>query len=371
MKPRYVQQIVREGIKKWRYNPPPDAVNAGIVDRIYLSPRKETAFNEAERLNKKIDEWRSSVQIATHNDTVEGVIDSYKNSLDYERLSRVSKNAYSYQLNVICNMQVEKKKILGNYKVDKITTPMAQKIYESLCTHGVPFANRIIAVIRKVYSYGIKFGNVSKNPWKDMQLYAEHHRKEVWPKHEITKLLSYCYSDFSTRSIGLIAHMAYEWAQRVGDMRELTWDSINLRDGVLTLIQSKRRAQVKIPIQEDLLTILRQQHDDFGWQKYVAPNVNAKTINGFNCYSVYSLSHASRRCIERAEVDATLRLSDLRRTATTEMVEAGVGMAQIMSVTGHANPQSVKPYMKNTLTSATKACTLRTAPPQEVPTTAR
>jgi hypothetical protein len=41
------------------------------------------------------------------------------------------------------------------------------------------------------------------------------------------------------------------------------------------------------------------------------------------------------------------------------MVEAGVGMAQIMSVTGHANPASVKPYMKNTLKSANHALTER------------
>ena len=54
-----------------------------------------------------------------------------------------------------------------------------------------------------------------------------------------------------------------------------------------------------------------------------------------------------------------LRLSDLRRTGTTEMVEAGVGMAQIMSVTGHANPSSVKPYLKNTLSSADSALTAR------------
>jgi integrase len=54
-----------------------------------------------------------------------------------------------------------------------------------------------------------------------------------------------------------------------------------------------------------------------------------------------------------------LRLSDLRRTGTTEMVEAGVGMAQIMSVTGHANPSSVKPYLKNTLKSANSALTAR------------
>ena len=41
------------------------------------------------------------------------------------------------------------------------------------------------------------------------------------------------------------------------------------------------------------------------------------------------------------------------------MVDAGVGIGQIMSVTGHANPQSVKPYMKNTYASANNALTAR------------
>jgi hypothetical protein len=41
------------------------------------------------------------------------------------------------------------------------------------------------------------------------------------------------------------------------------------------------------------------------------------------------------------------------------MIDAGVSMPQIMSITGHANPQSVKPYMKNTLTSAKQAAKLR------------
>ena len=54
-----------------------------------------------------------------------------------------------------------------------------------------------------------------------------------------------------------------------------------------------------------------------------------------------------------------LRLMDLRRTGTTQMVEAGVPMGQIMSVTGHSNPQSVKPYMKNTFASANNALTTR------------
>ena len=54
-----------------------------------------------------------------------------------------------------------------------------------------------------------------------------------------------------------------------------------------------------------------------------------------------------------------LRLSDLRRTGTTEMVEAGVDITQIMAVTGHAHPQSVQPYIKNTFDSANNALTKR------------
>ena len=63
--------------------------------------------------------------------------------------------------------------------------------------------------------------------------------------------------------------------------------------------------------------------------------------------------------MEEAGLPKELRLSDLRRTGTTEMVDAGVGIGQIMSVTGPANPQSVTPYLKNTLTSADYALTQR------------
>jgi integrase len=71
------------------------------------------------------------------------------------------------------------------------------------------------------------------------------------------------------------------------------------------------------------------------------------------------MSKAGRQVMRLAGLSEEIRLMDLRRTGTTEMVEAGVGMAQIMSVTGHSNPQSVKPYMKNTFASADYALTAR------------
>jgi hypothetical protein len=43
----------------------------------------------------------------------------------------------------------------------------------------------------------------------------------------------------------------------------------------------------------------------------------------------------------------------------TEMVDAGVSIGQVMSVTGHTHVSSVKPYMKHTFTSANSALTKR------------
>ena len=47
--------------------------------------------------------------------------------------------------------------------------------------------------------------------------------------------------------------MAYEWCQRLGDMRTLEWDRYTLGYSGLHLEQSKRRAEVFLPISEDLM----------------------------------------------------------------------------------------------------------------------
>jgi hypothetical protein len=52
-------------------------------------------------------------------------------------------------------------------------------------------------------------------------------------------------------------------------------------------------------------------------------------------------------------------MMDLRRTAVTEMIEAGVPLTNVMSVTGHATTHSLTPYIKNTLKSASVAQGMR------------
>ena len=285
--------------------------------------------------------------------TVQQLIDKYYTSNDFKMLRDRTKKDYQYFLGVMCDS-------FGDVNFDKLTSKQAKHAYEEWVERGISFANHICTVSSIVYRYAIDMEYTKVNPFARVKRKTPIQRKVVWTEGDVHNFLDTAYSEFQWRSLGLIVHMAYEWCQRLGDMRLLTWDNFDLDERKLYLEQSKRRAEVTLPIEDDLLEMLVQQEQDFGFQPYVVPRTTP--VQGqYHPYSMERLSKAGRAVMREAGLSEELRLMDLRRTGTTQMVEAGVPMGQIMSVTGHSNPQSVKPYMKNTFASANNALTTRKA----------
>jgi len=285
------------------------------------------------------------------------VADEYYLSHDYKNLRQETKTHYEYCLNSALATPVEGV-VIGEVDCTKLSTKQAKLAYDIWCDRGISTANHIMATARILYNYAMRMEHCFINPFTVVRKRATKPRKVVWSRGDVTKLLDAAYSDFSTRNIGLIAHMAYEWCQRVGDMRVLTWDAIDFEQKRVIILQSKRDAQVELPIDDDLYDMLVQQEQDFGFQPYVAPRpVSYRGV--YEPYTMYKLPLHARKLMDDVGLPKELRLSDLRRTGVTEMVDAEVGIGQIMSVTGHADPQSVKPYLKNTYVSANNALTAR------------
>ena len=285
--------------------------------------------------------------------TVKHLVDKYYNSNDFKMLRSRTKKDYQYFLSVMLDD-------FGSVNFRELTSKQAKHAYERWVERGISLANHVCTVSSILFRYAIEMEYAEVNPFANVRRKTPPQRKVVWTEDDVRTFLDTAYSEFQWRSIGLIVHMAYEWCQRLGDMRLLTWDNIDLEERKLYLEQSKRRAEVTLPIQDDLLEMLTQQEQDFGFQQYVVPRTTP--VHGqYEPYSMERLSKAGRAVMREAGLSEELRLMDLRRTGTTQMVEAGVPMGQIMSVTGHSNPQSVKPYMKNTYASANNALTTRKA----------
>ncbi len=355
---RYMQAVDKDGVVSYRYNPPADAVKANIVKRINIGTNLVEAINYCNEQNELLDEWRMHhryLKHLTHNSVVHDLIKSYFNSLEYSRLAPKTKQDYAYYITQWQSNRTAGQTLLHT-RIGNLTTPVCQQIYDNHASNSVSLANHSLAVYRLLFSYAIRNGFCTFNPFTNVKRQTDRPRRTVWTKEHVKAFMATAFSKYEWRSIGLIVYTAYCAAQRLGDMRMLTWDSYDINTGVLSLEQSKRRARVAIPLPKDLQDMLKQQHLDLSWQPFIMP---ASTKNTPKPYSLQQLSKVGKLVMKEAGLPDELQLMDLRRTAITEMVEVGVALTNVMALSGHATVHSLTPYVKHTLKSATVAQELR------------
>lgn len=284
--------------------------------------------------------------------TMHDVVDRFLKSPEFFRTKEGTQHDYRRFLAVMLED-------LGEIPLNELRNFHAKQAYENWLVRGTHLANHVLTASVRAWNYAESMEMVERsNPFSHVKRVATKPRKTMWTREQVAQFLEYCYSKFEFRNLGLIIQMAYEWGQRLGDMRTLTWDSLNLEDKRVDIEQSKRGVSVHLPISDDLIAMLTQQKEEFGFQKWVVPHTQP-TQGVYQPYTMKYLSTLGRRVLKEAGIPSHLRMSDLRRTATTEMVEAGVALPQIMAVTGHSSPQSLVPYMKNTYNSALHALTAR------------
>ena len=305
------------------------------------------------------------VDIPKHTSKLSVIVDFYLHSDAFRSLTGSTQKDYEKHLDAVLKTTVEGR-LLGNYTVRSIKARHIRLAYAKwLIPTGdnkkdklIRTANYRKSALSKAWKHCMELDVMDNDPVRLVKTLSTKQRKVKWTREQVVLFLDTAYGNFKWRSIGLIVHMAYEWAQRIGDMRMLTWDNINFSAKRVDLTQSKRGADVHLPIPDDLLSMLRQQSQDFGFQHYVAPKT--KPVAG--AYVPYPIDHiddAINEVKKEAGLPKQITAMDLRRTAITEMVEAGVETLELMQVTGHANPESVKPYLVNTFSGASNALSKR------------
>ena len=290
----------------------------------------------------------------TKKDTLNTMVEYYQKSAGFAGLKPPTQVSYDNQLNKVCLTCVQGNEQLGNIKLKDISMKHMTEAYEKWLVVGKRTANLRATVLSIVFKHAMRREIIDKNPVSNLTRKADNIRSIRWSRNDVKTFLDVAYSNFKWRSIGLITHMSYDWAQRVGDIRNLKWSAIDLDNSRLDIIQSKRGAEVHLPISQTLVKMLRQQQEDFGFQEYVAPRVRP-IAQSYTPYNIKEVSYLINEVKAEANLPKELTAMDLRRTAITEMVEGGVDLAGVMQVSGHRSPQSVKPYLVNTYSGAVKA----------------
>ena len=293
------------------------------------------------------------------------MVQYYLHSPQFLALRPRSQKDYEYALGKALQTSVSLSKRFESIKISKLSVADCKVVYQTWLQKGKRMANNTATILSVVFNMAEELELLASNPMRRVKKAKQDVRRVMWSRDQVKLFLDTAYGEYKWRSIGLIVHMAYEFAQRIGDMRLLKWENIDFENSRVNLVQSKRRAEVIIPINASLLSMLSNQHKDFGFQEYVVPRPYPRG-GTYRTYGNTEVSRIVNDIKKVAKLPPELTAMDMRRTAITEMIEAGVDITQIMAVSGHNSPNSMSPYIKHTFMSAHNALSKREAYKDEV-----
>tara|TARA_R110000796_G_scaffold184818_2_gene301364 strand:- start:289 stop:1248 length:960 start_codon:yes stop_codon:yes gene_type:complete len=305
-------------------------------------------------------ETKKQMKKLTHSSYISELVDEYLDSKPFIRLKGSTQKEYELTLKIAMNTPTHTGKTVGGTKLNLFGNNHATYAYEQWLERGISRANKISTVLSIVFNTAIYKDILNRNPMVGVKRVPNKKRKVMWTQEQVFTFLDTAYRHNKWRSIGLIVQMAYEWGQRVGDMRLLTWDRLDLENKRMDIEQSKRSADVHLPISEPLLHVLVQQKEAYGFQPYVAPQMQPSD-GAYKPYLKGNLFSFVNAVKKEAGLPSELTAMDMRRTAITEMVEAGVDVTQIKQVSGHKSINSLNPYINHTFSGASNALAQRQA----------
>lgn len=226
--------------------------------------------------------------------------------------------------------------LYGAYDVAVMTIGTAGRVYTVLKQSGMHSANDLVIFARRVWNVGMKLGLVTENPWKAVELAATAPRQQTWSPAQVDAFVATGLSKPLWKPVAGIVRTAYETAQRLTDIRLLEWRDFQEDGRSVNIHQHKTNSFVCVPLSETYHKFLTQFENVSPW---VFPKANGEPFS-----EVY-LSQTVADIRRAAGLPKGLQARDMRRTAITQMLDAGATTGEIRSISGHMNEASLRPYM--------------------------
>jgi integrase len=189
--------------------------------------------------------------------------------------------------------------------------------------------NREIACLKTLFNKAVEWGRLEKNPILKVKKFRESNSKErILTQGEAAKLLSE-----ASPQIKSILRLALNTGMRRGEILSLRWKDIDLHKGFIFIADSKNGRSRNVPINSRVFETLKSLSQE---SEYVFFNSETKT-------HIKDIKTGFKAACRRAGIKS-LRLHDLRHTAASWMVEAGIDLVTVSKILGHSTIQMTMRY---------------------------
>jgi integrase len=198
-------------------------------------------------------------------------------------------------------------------------------------------ANRVVAVLSKMFSLAIKWKMRPDNPCKGIEKNQESKRKRYLSGDELVRLTT-ALTEHPDRQAANIVRMLLLTGARRGEVLAAKWDDIDLGAGNWTKPASttKQAADHVAPLSAPARQLLSEIAGKRPTPKYVFPSRGA---DGHR-----ATIKRNWRQITKAAGITGLRVHDLRHSFASQLASGGASLPLIGALLGHSNPVTTHRY---------------------------
>ncbi|WP_346772368.1 tyrosine-type recombinase/integrase [Chelativorans sp. AA-79] len=265
------------------------------------------------------------------------LVDEFRDSSEYKKLSDKSKRGYDRYLKLI------EADDIALMNIQELQDPEARghfKKWRDTMADKPRTADYAWVTLARVLSVAKDNGRIKVNVCeRGRRLYKADRAEKVWQEGDINAVLA-----VASAPIRMALMMALWTGQREGDLLRATW---NAYDGKrLRVRQGKTGARVTVPVGEPLRVLLNAAMAERAKKNPKVVDMRGKdastilvntrgrpwTEDGFRA----SWSAAYKKAGLPTNKEEKLNFHDLRGTAVTRLALAGCNNAEIASITGHS-----------------------------------
>ena len=204
-------------------------------------------------------------------------------------------------------------------------------LINSINERGAPIAaNRTLALIRKIFNFGIEQAILESNPCVLVKPPGkENQRDRTLSPQEIHSFWHSLPGTDTTESIQTILKLILATAQRPGEVASAEWDEFDLTTNWWTIPaeKSKNGLAHRVPIDAFIKGLIGENSRK---SKFIFPS----PTNPDNHITINALSHAIRRNQSVLDIDH-FTPHDLRRTAASQLASMGISRLVISRILNH------------------------------------
>ena len=301
--------------------------DGGIESASFKSLTKAKIW--AQSVEASIRDGKHFTKNAAKKHTLSDLIERF---LDHPSLKDKTKLNYGPQLKWWISQ-------LGDNKLADITPDKISRLRDGLLKKGFQKSstNRYIAALSSAYSMAVKeFGWIDINPCSRVRKLSEPRgRTRFLTDDERERLLNSC-EESNTKELLIIVLLALSTGARKNEIRWLRWDDVNIQTGTVIFRETMNGTIRSVPIVGRGLDLMRE------WGKIRRLDTDL-VFPGRNPKHPVLFEKSWKRALKESNIE-DFRFHDLRHSAASYLIMAGVHMRTVAEILGHKTFAMVQRY---------------------------